>query len=88
MEYENFWDRLTYRLRPVIIAGLWLAVPVFLVSYAGMFARAVIGMPWYFGIPVVIAHLVAWLGIASLFDIQQERLESQKDARSERHPPI
>lgn len=67
---EHYLDRLMRRLRPVIIAALVLAGPVFLLSYVLMLKQMLLGIGWW-SAPVVVAHVLTWLGIASLFDSRQ-----------------
>ena len=40
---------------------------------------------WWVTVIVVISHLLGWIGIASLFDQRQERLNPPQDAQSEEH---
>lgn len=71
---EHIADRIGRRLRPVLIPSLHLTIPVGLMGYAWMVKAALIAMPWWVFTPVIIAHLVFFLGISSLIDKLQERL--------------
>ena len=71
---EHIADRLTRKAAPALVASLHLSVPVGLMGYAWMVKAAMIAMPWWVFAPVIIAHLVFFLGIASLIDTLQERL--------------
>lgn len=73
MRSENIFDRFGYWARPVLIALLWLCLPVALVTYSQMAGMIIQQWPWWVSLPAITAHLVCFLGIASLFDRQEER---------------
>lgn len=79
MQQEHPIDRLMRRLRGPIIAGIVLSGPVMLLSYGWMIKDMLLRAPVWVSVVVIIAHLVTWLGIGSLFDIQQERRKKLQD---------
>jgi len=82
MQKEHPIDRLMRRLRGPIIAGLFLSGPIMLLSYGWMIKDMLLRAPIWVSVIVVIAHLVTWLAIASLFDSQQERRMKQQGDQS------
>jgi len=82
MDYKHPVDRMAVKLRPVLAVLAVLAFPVFLFSYAKMIALAYYAWPgWLFAIALG-SHLVGWLGLSALFDIQQERQSKTQGAQS------
>jgi hypothetical protein len=73
MQYEHPIDRLVYRLRVPILILAALSAPIMLISYGKMFVLAASTWPTWVIVPVFIAHLMGWIGIACLFDSLSER---------------
>lgn len=69
-------DRLVYRLRKPIIAAIYIAGPVMMFSYGWGVKELYFSAPGWLTAVVVIAHIIVWVGIGSLFDRQQERRQS------------
>lgn len=65
-------DRLMRRGRGFILVLTALCFPIFLISY-GFMVHAMLTTWGWWAVPASVAHCIGWLGIASLFDIQQER---------------
>lgn len=86
MHYENIFDRIVYQMRPVILALVYLALPVSLFSYGKMFVLAFTNWPWWASLAALIAHLIVLLGIGCLFDIQQER-QTLREVDQDARPP-
>lgn len=82
MQKEHPVDRLMRALRGPIIVGMYLCLPVFLLSYGWMARDFVAAVPAWVAVPVVIAHLVTVIGVASLIDRQKERQQSSEHAQS------
>lgn len=79
----NVFDRIAYRLRPVVFWSLIAALPIFLLSYGGMLMSFVRGVPFWVSVPVCLSHLIVWLAASCLHDVQRERRLSQSDAQPE-----
>lgn len=66
------------RLRGPLIALIYVSGPIAAFSYAKMALLALESWPgWVFAI-VAIAHVIAWLGLASLIDIRREQRQNQQ----------
>ena len=72
MEYTHPIDRALVRIRGLVIVLMIICAPVMLYTY-GLIGVEVARDMGAWAIPVVIAHLVVWLGIASLLDTRLER---------------
>ena len=79
---EHIADRFARAVRPFVIAGIYLCLPIYLFSSGWGLKQLMFAAPWWVSVIVVISHFVTWLGIASLFDMQQERRQSLRDAQS------
>ena len=73
MQKENPLDRFARWVRGPAIAGLYVSVPVALISYGWLIKMMIEAAPFWVSALVITAHLAAWLGIASLFDKRQGR---------------
>jgi hypothetical protein len=69
---EHIADRLARRARPFLIVALVLSGPVFLLSYVLLMRDMALSLGWW-AAPVFVAHVLTWLGIASLLDNRQGR---------------
>lgn len=85
---EHPIDRFMRAIRPLLIGLLFLALPVMLLSYGWMLKQLLYAAPFWVSAAVVLAHMVTWLGIASLFDKQQERRQSSERGQSAPLPPM
>lgn len=85
MEYSHPIDRLGYKLRPVVLALLYLCGPVMLFTYCRLILIAIDQWPWWATAVTVISHLVGWLGIGALFDRQEERRMMPEADQDEPH---
>ncbi len=72
--------------RGVFIVAAYLSAPIMLISYAMMVGRFAQAADWWVTVIVVISHLLGWIGIASLFDRQQEQRNPPPSDQSEGHP--
>ena len=73
MEKEHFLDRAMRPLLPIFAGLLYLTLPVFLYSYGwGLKMIYAVAPGWLFAV-VIVTHVLVALGIASLFDMRQER---------------
>ncbi len=84
--YEHPVDRLGAALRPVIIVLAVASLPVFLLTYGFLIKHALTTWPWWGSAALIVSHLIGWLGIGSLFDARQERLQSSEAAQSLQPP--
>lgn len=71
--------------RGAFIVAAYLSAPIMLISYSLMIKHMIETADWWVTVIVVISHLLGWIGIASLFDQRQERLNPPQDAQSEEH---
>ena len=71
--------------RGAFILAACLSAPIMLISYSLMIKHMIETADWWVTVIVVISHLLGWIGIASLFDQRQERLNPPQDAQSEEH---
>lgn len=69
-------DRIMRVLRVPLIIGAMLCFPVFMLSYGYAMKWLITTAPFWLSAPSVISHLVVFLGVASLFDSQEERRRS------------
>lgn len=69
-------DRIMRVLRVPLIIGAMLCFPVFMLSYGYAMKWLITTAPFWLSAPSVISHLVVFLGVASLFDSQEERRQS------------
>lgn len=69
-------DRIMRVLRVPLIIGAMLCFPVFMLSYGYAMKWLIKTAPFWLSAPSVISHLVVFLGVASLFDSQEERRQS------------
>ena len=79
--HSHWLDRFMNAIRwPLIVAAV-ASVPVFLFSYARMALLAYETWPiWAFSL-AAFAHVIAWLGVASLFDTRQSQSQRQEPDR-------
>lgn len=71
--YTNPIDRAVFRMRGVVLALVYLAGPVFLLSYGWMLKQLWYAAPGWLTAIVVASHLIGWLGIGILLDKRQEQ---------------
>lgn len=82
MRYTHPLDRLAVAIRPVAIIVAALSFPVFLISYGLLLKHAWQTWPWWGTAATLVSHFTVVLGISSLFDSRQERLNRTQDAQS------
>ena len=85
MRDEHPLDIFMCAWRGAFIVAAYLSAPIMVISYAMMVGRFAQAADWWVTVIVVISHLLGWIGIASLFDRQQERRHPPQDAQSEEH---
>lgn len=85
---ETAVDRAMRRVRAPIIFLLILSGPVTLLSYGMLMKHMLTTAPVWISAAVVVSHIFTWLGIASLFDKQQERRQSSGRVQSAPLPPM
>jgi hypothetical protein len=73
MEKESLSDRLERAARPVLLGLLVITGPVFFFTYAWGMKLLLTVVPLWAWALICLCHVMAWLGVASLFDTQQER---------------
>lgn len=86
MRYTHPVDRAVYALRGVILAACYLCGPIMLISYGWMARELITTAPVWVSVIVLIAHVVGWLGIASLIDMRRERLTPPEPDQFARPP--
>ena len=70
---NGFWDRLSLALRPFLIFGAALSLPVFLISYGYMLRLLFDAVPNWMFLVIAVSNAIVFLGAAQLHDLQQER---------------
>jgi len=86
MRYTHPIDRAAYALRGVILGATYLCAPIYMISYGWMLKKLLTTAPGWVSAVVILAHIIVWIGIASLFDRSQERRQTQELDQSARPP--
>ena len=79
MPPEHPLDTFMRAWRGVFIVAFVLSGPIMLISYVQMFMDFVTSIDLWLAVVIVVSHLLGWIGIASLFDQQQERRNPPRD---------
>jgi hypothetical protein len=82
---EHPLDRLFRRIRPAIYVAAIIAAPIFVFTYASAMAAYAVPLGWW-GVGVIIAQVLGWIAIGSLFDDRQERRTAPEAGQSPPHP--
>ena len=73
------------RIRGLVLLMALISAPIAIVTYGWMFQQVALVMPWWLAAPTIISHLIAVIGVCSLFDSRQERQQTQEHGRRARH---
>ena len=79
-------DRFGRATRGIFLFAMVACLPVTLYSYAWMIKQVYLAAPTWISVVVTVSQIITFLGIASLFDKQQERRQLSEPAQSE--PPL